>query len=126
MRFNCVYLRWRGTAADATPPRRSRLGLAGLSARDKPVEGTRDAVAKEDVEGGARAVARRGGHAWRAILECGLCGEGALGGEQRVLIQQRVQLVRFTGIGLGLGLGIGSGLGLGFGLGLGLELGFGL
>ena len=72
VRFNCVYLRWRGTAADATPPRRSRLGLAGLSARDKPVEGTRDAVAKEDVEGGARAVARRGGHAWRAILECGL------------------------------------------------------
>ena len=77
--LNCVYLRWRGTAADATPPRRSRLGLAGLSARDKPVEGTRDAVAKEDVEGGARAVARRGGHARRAILECGLCGEGALG-----------------------------------------------
>ena len=79
VRFNSVYLRWRGTAADATPPRRSRLGFAGLSARDKPVEGTRDAVAKEDVEGGARAVARRGGHAWRAILECGLCGEGALG-----------------------------------------------
>ena len=31
VRFNCVYLRRRGTtAADATPPRRSRLGLAGL------------------------------------------------------------------------------------------------
>ena len=80
-------LRWRGTAADATPPRLSRRRLARLSARDKSVEGARDSIAKKDVEGGAGAVARRGGHAWRAILECGLRGEGALGAEQRIILQ---------------------------------------